>query len=66
MSKTIKFDVWMDTGVTVAVPAGTEPNTPEGLEVIKAAAVEKFRLLMDGTNGDSFDVQVEPFGDDDE
>lgn len=63
MAKTIQFDVWMNTGVCVRVPAGTDPDTDAGIEAIKAAAVEQFRRNIDEG---SFDVEIEPFGDDDE
>lgn len=55
-----KFDVWMETGVCVTVPRGTDATTDAGLEVIKAAAVAKFREMLDAGSG--FDLVVEPFG----
>ena len=56
-----KFDVWMETGVCVTVPRGTDANTDAGLEVIKAAAVAKFREMLDNTEA-GIAFMVEPFG----
>lgn len=56
-----KFDVWMETGVCVTVPRGTDASTDAGLEVIKAAAVAKFREMLDNTEA-GIDFLVEPFG----
>jgi hypothetical protein len=56
-----KFDVWMETGVCVTVPRGTDANTDAGLEVIKAAAVAKFREMLDNPEA-GIDLMVEPFG----
>lgn len=55
-----RFDVWMDTGVCVKVPRGTDANTDAGLEVIKAAAVAKFREMLDNPES-GIDLVVEPF-----
>ena len=57
-----KFDVWMDSGVCVAVRRGTDHNTPEGVEIIKAAAIAKFRTMLDSGE---IDVTIEPFDADD-
>lgn len=55
-----KFDVWMETGVCVTVPRGTDASTDAGLEVIKAAAVAKFRAMLDNPAA-CIDFVVEPF-----
>jgi hypothetical protein len=58
MNKKVKFDVWMETGVCVSVPAGTKPETDAGMELIKAAAIKRFIELL---NSNSVDLAVEPF-----
>lgn len=60
-----KFDVWMETGVCVSVPDGTDDRTDQGLAAIKAAAVAKFREMLD-TPEAGVDLLVEPFGVEDE
>jgi hypothetical protein len=60
-----KFDVWMETGVCVTVPRGTDASTDAGLEVIKAAAVEKFRAMLDSRDA-GIDFFVEPFNSDED
>ena len=55
-----KFDVWMETGVCVTVPRGTDADTDAGLEAIKAAAVAKFREMLDRPEA-GIDLLVEPF-----
>lgn len=55
-----KFDVWMETGVCVTVPRGTDASTDAGLEAIKAAAVQKFREMLDDPQS-NIDLLVEPF-----
>jgi len=55
-----KFDVWMETGVCVWVPRGPDASTDAGLEVIKAAAVAKFREMLDNPEA-GIDFMVEPF-----
>ena len=57
--KTVKFDVW-PSGVTVRVPAGTDPDTVEGHAAIKAAAQKVLRERLDAGE---FDIEVEPFDD---
>jgi len=55
-----RFDVWMETGVCVKVPSGTDPDSDAGREVIKAAAVAKFREMLDNPES-GIDLMVEPF-----
>lgn len=55
-----KFDVWMETGVCVSVPRGADASTDAGLETIKAAAVAKFREMLDDPEA-GIDLLVEPF-----
>lgn len=51
----MKFDVFLDTGVSVTVPDGTDPDSDEGYVVIKQAARAEFlRILSEG-----FDVDYE-------
>lgn len=44
---TTRFDVWLDSGATVEVPAGTDPDTPDGHRVLREAARRKLRALLD-------------------
>jgi len=53
-----KFDVWMDSGVCVSVPRGTDHNSPEGVEIIKAAALAQLRDMIDAGQ---IDVTIEQF-----
>ena len=61
--KTISFDVWFSSGVNVNVPAGTDPETPEGIKVIKAAAIAK---MLAAVEEGSFDIECERYGEGDE
>jgi hypothetical protein len=50
------IDVYLDTGVSIAVPAGVDPETEGGLAVIKELARRQFLdMLRDGT----FDIRCE-------
>ena len=53
----MKLDVFLDSGVSVEVPDGTDPDTEEGLVTVKHAAVEAFTELLTDTN--MFDIQIE-------
>jgi hypothetical protein len=48
--------VYLDTGVTVEVPANLDPDSDEWLRAVKEACRAKFRKLLDG----DFDVCAEP------
>lgn len=53
------FDVWVETGVNVDVPASIDPDTEEGVTAIKAAATAK---LLDAIRDGSFDIRCEEYG----
>jgi len=42
----------------VSVPRGTDHNSPEGVEIIKAAALAQLRDMIDAGQ---IDVTIEPF-----
>jgi hypothetical protein len=52
------FDVWLDSGVSVELPDETDPDADEGIEAIKAAAAEKFRMMLE-SDAINFDVTIE-------
>lgn len=58
MPAKVKFDVWLKTGVVVSVPAGTSPDSPDGMKVIMAQAMARFKELIDIG---AVEVTVEPF-----
>ena len=36
------YDVYIDSGITVRVPTGTDPDTPGGYEILKNLATKEF------------------------
>ena len=56
----MKFDVFLNSGVMVTVPDGTNPDTNEGYELIKKEAKHK---LLDLLNYNAFDVEIEEYND---
>jgi len=38
----ISYDVYIDSGINLKLPSGTDPDTPEGYEVLKDLATKKF------------------------
>jgi hypothetical protein len=54
----MKFDVWLESGVSVRVPEGTDANTEAGLSVIREAAAESLRRMLERGQ---YDLVVEPF-----
>lgn len=58
MSETRTWDVFIDTGVTVKLPASIDPNTEDGLAAIKEAAkAEIIKAIEFG----SFDIRCEEY-----
>jgi hypothetical protein len=53
------IDVFIDTGVCVRVPSGTDAESPEGCEAIKVAAREQFIAMI---SGGSFDITFGQIG----
>jgi hypothetical protein len=52
------WDVWIDTAVTVEMPADIDPDTDEGYATIHAAAAGKF---IDNIENDAFDIRCEEY-----
>ncbi len=52
---TRSWDVFMETGVNVEVPADIDPDTNEGFAAIKSAAAAKF---LDNVREGSFDIDI--------
>ena len=50
------FGVFLETGVTVDVPADLDPDKPEGYAEVKRLATAKFIALL---QGGEFEIQVE-------
>jgi hypothetical protein len=48
--------VYLDSGVTVDVPPGTDAESDAGRKLVKAQAKEKLLALL---NSDDFDIQVD-------
>lgn len=40
------YDVYIDSGITVRIPTGTDPDTPEGYNVLKDLATKKFVEIL--------------------
>jgi len=55
---TRSWDVWIDTGVNVEVPADIDPETEEGVAAIKEAATAK---LLDAIEQGCFDIRCEEY-----
>jgi hypothetical protein len=53
------IDVFIDTGVCVRIPSGTDVESREGYEAIKAAAREQFLAMI---SGGLFDIAFGPIG----
>lgn len=51
-------DVFLASGVCVTVPDGTDPESPEGYQLIKDAAALKFLAMLQG-NG--YDIEAEVY-----
>ncbi len=56
--QTRTWDVWIDTAVTVEMPADIDPDTEEGYAAIHAAAAGKF---IDNIENESFDIWCEEY-----
>lgn len=54
----MKVDVYLDSGVCVEVPDGTDLNNSEGWLIVKAAAKVKLLALL---SGDGFDIDAEEY-----
>jgi hypothetical protein len=54
----MKVDVFLESGVCVEVPDGTDLDSDEGYLIVKAAAATKFLEML---HGDGFDVQAEEY-----
>jgi hypothetical protein len=58
------YDVYIDSGINLQIPSTTDPDTPEGYEVLKDLATKKF---IDMLVKNKIDFTHEPLdGDDDE
>lgn len=53
----MQVDVFLSSGVCVTVPDGTDPDTPEGYQAVKEAAIDKFLELLGRPS--SFDIEAE-------
>ena len=42
-----KWDVFMETGVSVSLPEYVDPETPEGNKIFKKAVINKFKEILD-------------------
>ena len=42
-----KWDVFMETGISVSLPEYVNPETPEGNEIFRKAVINKFKEILD-------------------
>jgi hypothetical protein len=54
----MQYDVYCATGVCVEIPDGVDPDSPEGVELLKRVSTQKF---VDAILEGSFDITFEPY-----
>lgn len=55
----MKVDIFLDTGVSIDIPDGTDIDSDEGLKIVKEAAIPRLVKLL---REESFELLVETEG----
>lgn len=56
--KTKKYDIFLESGVSIDIPEHLDPKSDEGWDLIKRLARERFINLL---REEDFDIDVTPF-----